>query len=776
MDSTLSFAIGGLSAASLFASFVSVPMLRRWAFGDVRVDWLNGELDFDDLDHDNITVRMKQDGVFRVIKLAGMGYDTKLETEQQNLLAGRSMVLHDLARKNITVRMFAIKRQRNMSFSADWPTEVLQEIGDKEKELYSSTYDLDWYMVLQSTSAATLETACENLTSALLPYNPVFLSGAELYRFINYLLCGEMLDASSFDTKRKIATALPGSDLNFDYDSGILRTATPETHYQQVISIRGWPEVVSGMLLAELLAVNADLEIGHILRPESTNKTRGKISSKQKEQNSSMQLFRNLALSEENNELLALLNEGNVSVFLSQCSITLRASSLKELEHIRTEIVGILSKWRIAYGIDTGAVGWYWFNRLPFKDRLIRPLKLINPSIAGLWTWHNSPIGQYASPWGDRPLRMFKTPVGQNYAFNFHVGQKQNSLGHFLVIAPSGGGKSTLLAHLLGGLSKFDIPSVIFDSLQGMRFMVEAMGGQYQSVHNLALNPFDCDDAPEKRIHLAGLLRSMGMSIQQSEIELLLDQMFMIEREYRSLNEVYQTVFARASISQNEFARWVTDRDGNEGMYSSMFNAPRDSLGDVLDQSFMSAFNMGEVLNDPTLAAPVVAHVMDGIREIGKHRQGFCVFIDEAAALLRNEGFRGYVMQMYREYRKFGGAVGMAFQDPKAFIESDVSDAVLDNIATLILFPNSQGNRAVYERFGLNEEQMNYILKGSLLSQDRTALVIKRDSTGFEESTIINIDLSPYDSALRFYQSGTDAVRLLEQLQQKWGAEWSKHI
>ena len=530
------------------------------------------------------------------------------------------------------------------------------------------------------------------------------------------------------------------------------------------------------MLLAELLAVNADLEICHILKPESTNKTRGKISSKQREQNSSMQLFRNVALSAENDELLALLNEGNVSVFLTQCSISLRARSLEQLEQNRAEIVAILSKWRIAYGIDTGAVGCYWFNRLPFKDRLIRPLKLVNPSISSLWTWHNSPTGQYASPWGDRPLRMFKTPVGQNYAFNFHIAAKQNSLGHFLVIAPSGGGKSTLLAHLLGGLSKFDIPSVIFDSLQGMRFMVEAMGGQYQSVHNLALNPFDCDDSPEKRIHLAGLLRSMGMSIQQAEIELLLDQMFMIEREHRSLNEVYQTVFARASVSQDEFARWVTDADGNAGMYSSMFNAPQDSLGDVLDQSFMSAFNMGEVLNDPTLAAPVVTHIMDGIREIGKKRQGFCVFIDEAAALLKNEGFKSYAMQMYREYRKFGGAVGMEFQDPKALIESDVADAVLDNIATLILFPNSQGNRAIYERFRLNDEQMDYILKGSVLSRERTALLIKRDATGFEESTIINIDLSPYDNALRFYQSGTDALRLLEELQQKWGTEWRKYI
>ena len=38
------------------------------------------------------------------------------------------------------------------------------------------------------------------------------------------------------------------------------------------------------------------------------------------------------------------------------------------------------------------------------------------------------------------------------------------------------------------------------------------------------------------------------------------------------------------------------------------------------------------------------------------------LFIDEAAALLRNAGFASLVqVDMYREYRKLGGAVVMAF-------------------------------------------------------------------------------------------------------------------
>ena len=773
--SSLPYILTGLGGASLLAGFVSIPALRKLAFGDVKIDWLNGELDFDCLDHDECTVRMKDGGFFRVLKLEGMAYDTKPESEQETLLAGRAMALHDLANKKVTLRLFAIKRQRNMSFEAQWPTPVLDEIGHTERQLFASTYDLDWYMVIQSINLGDLEKSARELLSTFKPYKPSLLSGTAVYGFINYLLCGEMLNAECFDRDRKIATALPASDLIFNYETGVLQTSTPRQQYHQIISIRGWPEVVSGLLLAELLAISADLEICHLLRPEQGNRSRTKLASKQKELGSASSMFRNSALGQETGDLLSLINEGNISVFQTQCTISIRAGSITELETIQQRIIDVLSKWRIAYSVDTGAVGLYWFNRLPFKDRLTRDLKLVNPSIAALWTFHNSPTGQYQSPWGDRPLRIFKTPIGQNYAFNFHAHADFGALGHYLVIAPSGAGKSTLMAHLLGGLTKFDVPSVIFDSLEGMRFMVECMGGRYQSIHNLALNPLDCDDSPEKRLHLAMLLRSLGQ-ISDEEIQLVLNNLFLLDRQDRSLNAIFETSFARDSESRQSFARWVTDRKGNHGIYAEMLNAPEDSLGNVLNQSFMTAFNMGDVLNDPALAAPIVTHITDAIRQASRDSKGFCIFIDEAAALLKNDGFKDYATIMYREYRKLGGAVGMAFQDPGALFDSGIADAVLDNTATLILFPNSQGNRAAYAPFGLNDEQMLYILQGSILSTDRTALIIKRDSMGFEESTIINIDLSPFGDALRFYQSGTEPLNHLRQVQKNWGAEWREHL
>lgn len=108
--------------------------------------------------------------------------------------------------------------------------------------------------------------------------------------------------------------------------------------------------------------------------------------------------------------------------------------------------------------------------------RLLRPLTLRDENIAALWPLHYAPRGLDTSPFGPQPVRWFQSPSGQAYAFQFHVKDKPQALGNYLIFAPSGGGKSTLMMHLLGGLAKFDgVRSYIFDSKEGARFMVEAM-------------------------------------------------------------------------------------------------------------------------------------------------------------------------------------------------------------------------------------------------------------------------------------------------------------
>jgi len=190
---------------------------------------------------------------------------------------------------------------------------------------------------------------------------------------------------------------------------------------------------------------------------------------------------------------------------------------------------------------------------------------------------------------------------------------------------------------------------------------------------------------------------------------------------------------------------------------------------------------MNEALDDPILGPPIVGHISQAIyRSAANASKGFNIFIDEAAKLLQNDGFKALAMEMFREYRKLNGAVGMAFQDPAALFASGAAEAFLENTATLFFFPNSLATRAMLEPFNLNEEQIGFILGGEFYERkagQRLVLGIKRDAaTGIDESGIFDADLTPLGDSLRFYRAGVDANKDLAALKTQWGDAWQTHL
>ena len=770
-----------LLAASTVLGSLAVPYIRNKTFGTIRQHWLCGELDFDRLDHDQQSIIMKNGGYVRVFRISGMAYETKSEEHQDNLLKSRSALLNALGDAGLVVRFFAIKHIRDISYQANWPSDVLHEIGSAEAQIFTNTYDLDWYVMVQSKNFAKLEKISKTLLQSLKQdYGLSLIAGGQLLAFIQYLISGSLLEGECFEgMTQNISAVLPASDIEFNKQTGVITTTTPKMRYSRIISIRAFSESVDGMILAHILALHGEIEVMQIIEPQSRESSIFQLTAKRNEQSNALDFMRNTALLEETEAILELINDNSSTLFFTQMQIRISAANIAALDALQESVAEILSKKRISWSVDTLNAPNYYFNRFPFKDYQSRELKLLNPNIAALWTFHNSPSGQKESPWGQQPLRLFKTPIGQNYSFNFHIRAAEGSPGHALIIAPTGSGKSTLMMHLLGGLAKFqNTRSYIFDSNEGTRFMVEAMGGEYQSISEMKFNPLDCPDTENNRLHIAALLRMMGQCSDQ-EIQHFLQTAFDdLTRDTRSFNAIYDYAFARSEPSHRDFARWVTDRDGNRGLYADIFNAKHDSLSGTLDQSFMTAINMADALNDEVLAAPLVAHIAEGIRHFAQQsNKGFCIFIDEAAALLRNKGFAALVQVMYREYRKLGGSVIMAFQDPNALQESGVASAVQDNISTLILFPNAQAKKADYAAFNLSDEQMQFVTQGSGMASQRSVLVIKREATtGFEESTILDIDLGNYGEALRFYRSGVTPNAELQQLKTQYPEDWSTRI
>ncbi|WP_340277760.1 VirB4 family type IV secretion system protein [Roseibium algae] len=778
-----------LTGVSAFAAAaLVVPKSRDYLLGNVEQDWLANELEFDQVLADNRTVSLKDGSFVRVFSLAGLPYETRSLAEQEVLAKGRSSILHQFLSAGSSLRIFGIKRQRDVSFQAQWPSETLKEVGEAEQRLYQNAYSLVWYLVLTAKTSTELEKTTRGLLTGLNSYGlrcveaaPLDEAGpCELTRVLNYLVCGE-LKSDLARLSSAISANLPASDIHVGVD-GSIETFTPHKQFNRVIAVRGWPETVSGMLVSRVLALAGEIEVCQVVKPLDNT---GQIA-----------LFTRQITEQKHNYFgtgavlaeLEVVNEGLLNNELqlqeTQFQITLRARSEQALSGLVDAVSGILDTARIRYSVETFGAATAWFNRMPGRDKLLRPLKIAEGNVAALWPFQFSPIGLWSSPFGDRPIRLFKTPTGQNYAFQFHVSDKPQSPGNYLMFAPTGGGKSTLLLHLLGGLSKFaNVRNYVFDSREGARFMVEAFGGTYQNYNNLALNPLDIDmndmSARQRvRLILQAMLGENFDEDMDQHLRAALDMAGELEPGLRTLNNIHGAAFPAQSQIRRAFAKWVEDGDGEVGQFAHVFNSPRDRISSFLEQSFLTGINMNEALEDPVLGPPVVAHISAAISQAARGgKGGFTIFVDEAANLLRNVGFREVVQGMYREYRKLNGLVGLAFQEPGALLEFDGASAMIENAQTLFFLPNSQAKTVNLEPFNLSSEQIGFIKGEGEMKGGRQVLVVKRfEASNLNESTILDVDLSGLGDALRFYRAGDTAVQDLEVLQAKWGDQWFTKI
>ncbi len=790
-------------AAALTAGALSVPAARNLFLGGVDTDWLAGELELDEIAPDGHTVNVKSGVVFRVYRLRGVSYDAKILEQQARMLKGRSALFHALAEDGCTFRLFGVKRQSDISFEAKWPSPALREIGNAEKRLFKSSYYIEWFLVLSANSIKNLIDGSSKITSMAGEYRPTLLSRpddplepCQLTGFLNYLVCGDLrydLPAVS----RAISGSLPAADLHIE-KNGLITARTPNRQIHCVIAVRAWPEQVNGLIFHEIMSLQGDIEISQICEPWDRDKA--KIFLKRNVTAQTTAFFGNPSLAAESALTEQLLTEGSTTVFHSQLQIIVRADNEKTLDENVEAVCSILGRKRIVHSVETEGAPICWFNRIPSspakrlgsETRFLRPLLLREENLAALWAFNNSPAGMPESPMGDRPVRFFRTPGGQAYAFQFHVKNRKQAIGNYLVFAPSGGGKSTLMMHLLGGLTKFpDVRSYIFDSKEGARFMIEAMGGVYQGYDDLQLNPLDVGDtSPQNQHRMFMVLKSMAAGIEldedaDAEFNHAVKLAFQLDAPDRTLNAIYEYAFRKKTTLRKAFARWVTDSKGNAGINSHIFNAPRDSLSSFLESAPMVGINMNEALDDPVVGPPIVAHISSAIyNNAARNPKPFSIFIDEAAKLLQNDGFKSLAVEMFREYRKLDGSVGLAFQDPAALFRSGQAEAFLENSSTLIFLPNSQASNDSLEPFNLNDEQKSFILEGgtshentSGAAEARHVLVIKRDAAaGIDESAILDVDLSPLGESLRFYRAGPQANKHLKAVKDKWGEEWLNKI
>jgi type IV secretion system protein VirB4 len=565
----------------------------------------------------------------------------------------------------------------------------------------------------------------------------------------------------------RLAERLPACAVNFSPDTGIIEYQDGVRRlYQAVISIKVWGEESEPELFSRLLAVDGQLTM--LQTVEGISRTSASTILRHRARQAIL-LFQNSFVREEFGAAIELVEGNRESLVNHSLSIFVLGDSPEEVERLIAEVRRIFAEYGVKPAIETAAADWLWRCRLPGFDKVVRQSALLGSNLAHLVTFEDEPAGIERSDWGPGPLRLFKTVGGSAYALQVHISDEPEALAHTVAIAKTGTGKTTFFEHLIAGALRHpDLRAYIFDRFSGTRIFTTACGGSYldMATKTVQLNPLQCDDTEQNRSFLHVWLRKIA-GVEDDDAESYeaatraVEAIFSVRRSERSLSAVADSAFDNGTALKRGLSRWVEG-----GNLAGWFNGSRDSL--ALNAARLVGFEMSDVFQDQGAGGAMVSYIMHRSRaEVRAAALPHFVLFEETAPLIQ-DGFAKDIAVFLREHRKLRGSVNLVFQDASAIMNSGIGDTILNQCQTQFLFPNDAARRDDYQLFDLTDSQWEYIKGTSRLARSlRHSCLVKRGN----ESVILDLDLRGLGPLLKVYKSGSEPVRLMNELQQKWGTD-----
>lgn len=790
-SATLTTAIGS-ALAGLFAvggAAVLIPSISRFVLPSPKETHLSDFLPFDSIEQDGRTVLMKNGATSRYYHILGtdqsfMDYGQALATARL-----RKAFLDSLADIGITARIFTVRRPLNITTSTDYPNPTAERVAERWNSQFKTSFRTINLICLtaKKNAEAKLDEAEQSLTSILGPYG-VYPLGQNPDKNPERLTLGDVLGslvspASSpapKGTGSNLSDVLAGDVIWFRPDGIIEFTAGHRKRYASALGIKKLGDDMNPQLSNELASLPMEMVISRYVHPMSKGEAMIKL-----EQHSRLAtaLTMNASVGEQFAAAMSMVEamDDSKSALCVYCeTIFVFGDSIAEVEGNEATIRAIVASNGSTAVREAGASQASWFLQFPTLDLLPRPYRLFSYNIAFSYTLDRPSSGFSRSDWGDGPIATFRTSSQTIYQHQFHLDDAPASIGHGLVIAPTGSGKTVLMEFLSMMASRHrDLRHFFFDRYQGTAIYNLAMGGKYLSLNADKLpwstiggmNPMMCDDTEENRSFLKLWISNItGCADHEdlNEISNAVDIAFdALEKHERSLAAIHQAAFQPNSRVRAELVKWVA-----ENQYGPIFNAEQDCID--LEGNWLTTFDMTKLLDDPTLGAATVSYLMHRIRETMRRNNapGF-IFIDETEPLLRDPSFKRLFQVSLQEFRKIRGAVVSVFQRPEALTASGVSQLVRQQSGTYYLFQNPGARASDYAEFELTERETAFVLGQSGIAKKASrSILIKKPM--IQESVIIDVDLSGLGPMLKIFSSSSKDIALVSELYRSLGDNWIK--
>jgi type IV secretion system protein VirB4 len=313
------------------------------------------------------------------------------------------------------------------------------------------------------------------------------------------------------------------------------------------------------------------------------------------------------------------------------------------------------------------------------------------------------------------PLLHAETEGATPFRLSTHVGD----VGHMLIVGPTGAGKSVLLALMALQFRRYARAQIhMFDKGNSARGALLAMGGVHHALgagdegRSLAFQPLrDIDDLATR----SWAAEWAGALFEHEKVEVTPEVKEAIWSALASLASAPQgerTLTGLSVLLQSNALKAAFQPYTLEGPFGSLLDAAEDGLA----LSDIQCFEMEALLHRKGAILPVLTYLFHRLEARFDGRPTL-LLLDEAWVYLDTPLFAARIREWLKTLRKKNVAVIFATQSLADIAESSIAPVLIESCPQRIFLPNDRAieplARQAYERFGLNERQIELIARAA---------------------------------------------------------------
>lgn len=543
-----------------------------------------------------------------------------------------------------------------------------------------------------------------------------------------------------------------------------------DCRFATMLSLKKYPSYTASILLDSLLSLDCEFISTHTFAPIGRDKSLTRIAHKR----TKLLSAEDKALSQT--DALVNLEDGVASEALllgaHHHTLMLISPNKALLESAILEATKRYASSGIVVVKETLGLEPAFWSQLPCNQHFLARASLITSlNFVDFCPLHNTSPGFNGGNFLGGAVTLLETPSKTPVYFNYHAkGSSTNpSKGHAAVFGGNNAGKTTLVNFLDAQMMRFGGRSFYIDRDESSKIYILACGNsaylKIDPTSAIAMNPLQLPDTPENRAFLkmwfATLVQNEDESIIPSDIAETINDCIdyafeQLAREYRTLSHVSQFLpmdFPRWS----QLRKWLKANNSRiDGEFHWLFDNPIDALNLDFDKvGFDVTFLMDQTHS--LIATPVYLYLVHRMRQCLDGRLTSFV-IDEAWQLFASPFWEKCLKEWLPTIRKKNGHFIFMTQSAKTVTHSAIQHVVLDNLATMIVFPNPLADRETYiEQLKLTESQFLAIQENSPESR---VFLYKQE----QDAMLCKLDLSGLNDYIRVLSGNTRSVKWLDEV------------